>query len=159
MDATFTVFYRTTVKPLFGFLLMQGATPLDAGDIVQDTMIKLYERWHSVECHNAWAYRVASKALVRKIAAVREHPVAELPMASTLLRDSGIDRWMELHDLAAPMTHLPARQRQVMAWTLSGFTPGEIAKELDMTADSVRAALCKARRSLKAWRESREGQQ
>lgn len=158
LDSTFTVFYRTRVKPLTGFLLMQGAAPLDAADIAQDTMTKLYQRWHNIEHHNAWVYRVASRALVRKIATVREHPVAELPESSPLLRETAIDRWEQLHDLIAPLTHLPARQRQVMAWTLAGFSPGEIAEELGMAADSVRAALHKARRSLTAWRETQEGQ-
>jgi DNA-directed RNA polymerase specialized sigma24 family protein len=35
-----------------------------------------------------------------------------------------------------------------MAWTVSGYTPVEIAKELGLTSDAVRATLMKARRAL-----------
>ena len=36
-------------------------------------------------------------------------------------------------DTITELDGLPARQRQIMAWTLSGFTPAEIAPELGLT--------------------------
>ncbi|MFF4902852.1 sigma factor-like helix-turn-helix DNA-binding protein [Streptomyces sp. NPDC001068] len=53
----------------------------------------------------------------------------------------------------------PARQRQVLAWTLSEFTPAEIAEQLNMTPEAVRASLKKARRAatkcVREWEEGR----
>ncbi|GGR46147.1 sigma factor-like helix-turn-helix DNA-binding protein [Streptomyces netropsis] len=43
---------------------------------------------------------------------------------------------------------LPYRQRQILAWTLSGYTPSEIAQQLELTPEAVRASLKKARRTL-----------
>ncbi|MBT2225658.1 hypothetical protein KLK06_07315 [Nonomuraea sp. NEAU-A123] len=42
---------------------------------------------------------------------------------------------------------LPHRQRQVLAWTFSGYTPAEIADQLGMTPNAVSASLKKARRA------------
>jgi DNA-directed RNA polymerase specialized sigma24 family protein len=36
----------------------------------------------------------------------------------------------------------------VMAWKLAGYTPAELATELQITSDAVRASLMKARKTL-----------
>ena len=46
---------------------------------------------------------------------------------------------------------LPLRQRQVMAWTLDGYTPAQIADELQITAEAARSSLKKARRTLATY--------
>ncbi|WP_331767827.1 sigma factor-like helix-turn-helix DNA-binding protein [Embleya sp. NBC_00896] len=50
----------------------------------------------------------------------------------------------------------PPRQRQVLAWTLAGFTPSEIAQELGLTSDAVRANLMKGRRRAALYLKTRE---
>jgi DNA-directed RNA polymerase specialized sigma24 family protein len=91
VDVTFTAFYLETIKPLVGFLLLQGARLADATDIAQDTMTAAYGRWRSIEHPRAWAHRVASRALIRKIASVREDSVIETPEPSPLLRATNIE--------------------------------------------------------------------
>ena len=51
----------------------------------------------------------------------------------------------------ASFEHLPARQRQVFDLAdLQGFSPAEIGEMLGMNPVTVRANLCKARRTIRA---------
>ena len=151
-DVEFTVFYRSWTKRLVGFLIMQGADLELAAELVQETMSVLYRRWAEVEHPRAWAFTTASRALVRSLAEVREVPTAETPEPSPLLLSNGpgIDHWESRHVLLPLIRGLPARQRQVMAWTLHGYTPAEIAERLQLGVEAVRANLYQARRSLSA---------
>src|SRR5690606_29875874 len=86
--------------------------------------------------------------LIRAITEVREEPAEQVPEPTPLLPhpDAAMD-WELRHDLLPLLRTLPPRQRQVLAWTLSGFTPAEIAAELRMTSNAVSASLKKARRA------------
>jgi RNA polymerase sigma factor (sigma-70 family) len=68
---------------------------------------------------------------------------------------------VELHDEArtvlAALADLPPKQRQVMAWSIDGFSPGEIALELDVDPAAVRQNLAKARKNLKQALEVARG--
>jgi DNA-directed RNA polymerase specialized sigma24 family protein len=44
-----------------------------------------------------------------------------------------------------------------MAWSLDGYTPAEIATELQITAEAVRASLMKARRALAEYLSTTQG--
>jgi RNA polymerase sigma-70 factor (ECF subfamily) len=150
--AGFNAFYREVARQLVGFLVLQGARLFDAADITQDTLCKAYQRWDELDAPRAWAFRVASRALVRKIASVREDPIAEVPVPSPLLRTTAdLDYWELQHDVIAALDQLPPRQRQVMAWTIYAYTPAEIASELAIKPATVRANLMKARRALAAY--------
>jgi RNA polymerase sigma-70 factor (ECF subfamily) len=151
-DAEFTVFYMKWTKPLVGFLVMQGADIGLAADLVQETMAVLYRRWLQVDHPRAWAFRAASRRLVRVVSAVREIPTDDqlLPQ-SPLLRFGApdIEHWEQRHDLIDLIKRLPSRQRQVMAWTLYDHTPAEIAEQLGLSVDTVRSNLYHARNTLK----------
>jgi RNA polymerase sigma-70 factor (ECF subfamily) len=58
-----------------------------------------------------------------------------------------------MHDEAravlAALADWPAKQRQVMAWHVDGFSPAEIASALDVDPAAVRQNLAKARGNLK----------
>lgn len=59
--------------------------------------------------------------------------------------------WEQRHEVLRVLDLLPLRQRQVMAWTLDGYPPAQIADELGITAEAVRSSLRKARRTLAAY--------
>ncbi|MFJ3310360.1 RNA polymerase sigma factor [Streptomyces sp. NPDC086549] len=159
-DEEFSAFYRQTIRPLVGFLVNQGATVHVAADIAQDTMTSAYHRWNDLHTPKAWVYTVASRALVRKIASTEEEPVDEVPEPTALLpRPDAIAEWEAGHDALPLLRSLPPRQRQVLAWTLAGFTPTDIAGHLGLTAETVRANLKKARRAAAAYLKAREEDQ
>lgn len=147
-DREFAAFYREVVKPLVGFLVVQGATLADAADIAQDSMAKAYRDWARLEQPRAWVYRVAARALVRRLADNRERLVEEVPEPTPLLRATDIERWEQRHDIVCSIAQLPPRQRQIMAWTLSDYRPAEIAAELGLESAVVRQSLFIARRTL-----------
>lgn len=142
-------FYRGFSPRLLAFLIYQGAQAADAAEIVQDTMTKAWQSWSTIQHPEAWTRRVASRALVRRIASVEEDSVATVPEQSALLVSrADMDAWEQKHDLLRVLALLPPRQRQIMAWTLEGYTPAEIGRELQLTAEVVRSNLKKARRSM-----------
>jgi RNA polymerase sigma factor (sigma-70 family) len=147
--AAFSAFYRQFVPTLVAFLVWQGARLPDAADITQDTMIKTYQRWSEIHHPESWARRVASRALVRRIASIAEDPVDDPPEHSSLLPTlTNVEAWEQRHEVLRLLDRLPPRQRQVLAWTLDGHTPAAIATELEITPEAVRANLMKARRAL-----------
>jgi RNA polymerase sigma factor (sigma-70 family) len=149
--AEFKAFYREHTKPLVAVLLVQGASLYDAADAVQDTMTTAFQRWRSIDNPRAWAYRVASRAWIRKVSTVREEAVAEPPEPhNPLLRSTAVEHWEQHQDIVRTLAPLPPRQRQVMAWIFFGYTPAEIADELRMTPEAVRSSLYQARRALAA---------
>lgn len=91
-DATFTEFYRASIKPLVAFLILQGATLAEAADIAQDTMISAYHHWHTIAHPHAWTRRVASRAVIRHRVNQPETPTDPLPH-SLLLRAGDIEGW------------------------------------------------------------------
>ncbi|MGW0711017.1 RNA polymerase sigma factor [Streptomyces sp. NPDC002643] len=149
VDREFSAFYRETVRGLVGFLVNHGASLPDAADIAQDTMARAYRRWTGLRTPRAWVHKVASRAYIRHVVEVREEPVDPPPQQpSPLLRRDAVADWEACHDVLRQVRRLPHRQRQVLAWTISEFTPTEIAEELGMTPEAVRASLRKARRAI-----------
>lgn len=147
-DAAFSDFYRQFVPTLAAFLVWQGARLDVAADIAQDTMIKAYQRWSEIHSPKAWARTVASQAFVRHIACP-EDPSPDPPEHSSLLpAATNVEAWEQRHEVLRLLDRLPPRQRQVLAWTLACYTPAEIADELGITPEAVRASLMKARRAL-----------
>lgn len=152
----FETFYRDTVKQLVGFLLLQNATVIDAADIAQETLYKAFVRWPSLENPRAWSFRVASRALIRKQVDNKECLTADPAALTPLLRSNPTQAWHLRHEVIGALAELPPRQRQVMAWRLSGYKPQEIATELQLSNDTVRSTLYLARRALATRLQERE---
>lgn len=158
-EEEFSSFYRENVRQLVGFLINQGSTVPVAADIAQDTMIKVYQRWNDLREPRAWAHTVASRELARRIASVEESPVDQIPEPTSLLpRPDAISEWVDRYALLPLLRSLPPRQRQVLAWTLDGFTPDDIAQQLRITSEAVRSNLLKARRTAVSYLKAREGE-
>lgn len=150
-EAEFSSFYRDVIRQLTGFLINHGASLPVAADIAQDTMIKAYSRWSEIRQPRAWVHTVASRALLRKLTNAREDPVEELPEPTRLVAHTDpVTQWEAHYDTLRMLDALPPRQRQVLAWTLNGFSPAEIAEHLELTPEAVRASLMKARRTAAA---------
>lgn len=142
-------FYRAEIRGLVNFLLWIGADLSDAVDVAQEAMIEATQKWSSIRDHRAWIRRVASRRYGQLRSGVGAATEREARDRQPLLRPSGdIAGWEQQHEVLRLVGALPERQRQVLAWTYDAFTPAEIADELRITPDAVRAALRRARRTL-----------
>jgi len=144
----FKLFYREALPGLVAFLVWVGVPVVDAADVAQNTMIKAFVHWPTIDHPHAWIRRVASRNWAKILASPTETAVGDIPERAPLLQISDVSAWETRHDVLRALKDLPPRQRQVLAWTLDGFTPSEIAAELGMTAEAVRSSLRRARRAL-----------
>ena len=150
-DPSFNAFYRSFTPTLVAFLVWQGTSLADAADIAQETMVQAYRHWKTIRQPQAWARRVAARAYARQVASIEEDLVADFSHTTPLLRaETDVTVWEERHHVLRLLALLPSRQRQVMAWTFDGYTPSEIAKELNMTPEAVRSNQRQARSTLAA---------
>lgn len=148
INEEFSNFYRATMRSLVQFLINQGSSVHLAADIAQETMTKAYRRWTEIEHPRAWVHRVASRALVRHFARVVEDPTDSVPEPTSLVPlPDAAGEWEAKQNTLRVLQSLPPRQRQIMAWTLNGYTPTEIAVELGIAPEAVRSSLMKARRT------------
>jgi RNA polymerase sigma-70 factor (ECF subfamily) len=145
----FSAFYRESLPALVAFLMYQGATLADASDLAHEAMTAAFRSWDVIEHPKAWTRRVASRAFLREMVRV-EDPVEDLPELGVLVPQDNVVDWEEKHEVLRLMRLLPPRQRQVLAWTFDGFKPTEIAIELNLKPEVVRANLKKARRAISA---------
>lgn len=141
----FSAFYRTHAAMLVGFLVTQGARAADATDIAQETMIKLWKSWSTIESPMAWARVVAGRELVRRLGAVEEDHIDASEHSALIGTASDIDDWVRHNEYQRVLAALPPRQRQVLVWTAEGYSPTEIAVQLKLNAATVRSNLRKAR--------------
>jgi RNA polymerase sigma-70 factor (ECF subfamily) len=147
LAVAFSDFYRGFMPRLVAFLRWQGVPLTDAVDLAQETMTDAYRQWETISHPQAWARRVASRRWARVLAdGESEDPVADFPDNASLLMVTDVEEWEQRHDVLRVLSQLPGRQRQVLAWTLDGHTPSEIAAELRMTSEAVRGSLKLARR-------------
>jgi RNA polymerase sigma factor (sigma-70 family) len=157
-DEAFVIFYRGFFPELAVFLRWQGVPLPEAVDLAQETMVEAYRLWNTIDHPAAWARRVASRKWAQRIARIAEEPVADIPERLSLLAVTGIAAWEQRHYVLWILDQLPPRQRQVLAWTLCGYTPTETANELRMKPEAVRASLAKARRTVASYLRATGGQ-
>lgn len=143
--AAFEVFYRSYAARLVGLLIWQGAEGYLATDLAQDAMRKVWERWSEIRDPWAWVRQTAGRALIRHLIDDRE-TTADWVVSPLLTSPDAVAELEARYTVLRLLKGLPFRQRQVLALTLDGLAPKEIADELDLTPEAVRASLKKARR-------------
>ncbi|MEV6489829.1 RNA polymerase sigma factor [Actinoplanes sp. NPDC051633] len=150
-DAQFRTFYLSTTPRLVRFLLWQGADLNTAADVAQETMRRAHRDWLYLSDPAAWVRVVAARELIRlQLKSERETLFAEVP-ESTVLPPDITCLSDEREAVLGLLRRLPPRQRQVMAWTIDGYGPQEIAKILDITEEATRSNLYKARSALTSF--------
>ncbi|MEV5138915.1 sigma-70 family RNA polymerase sigma factor [Streptomyces syringium] len=147
----FAQFYRDEFAAVSLFVMRQGADGNEAREAAQAAFCEAFPKWLQIEYPKAWLRRVAHRAFLRRVDRWKKtSPVEAVP--ELLEEDGPLARVLERDEerrVQAALAALPMRQRQVMAWKLDGFSHEEIARELDMEAEAVRAAYARARTSLK----------
>ncbi|QVI19689.1 sigma-70 family RNA polymerase sigma factor [Nocardia tengchongensis] len=158
--AEFDRFFRRYAPGLVGFLVVQGASIADANEIAQESMIEAYRDWTAIAYPASWIRVVASRKLRHRLKLAARESSLDLLLAGNedqRLLSSG-DEFTAEESLEAMLTNLdlhrflqrlPQRQRQILAWTMQGYTPKEIADILHLSPEGVRSSLHKARDTLR----------
>jgi RNA polymerase sigma factor (sigma-70 family) len=121
-----------------------------AADVAHTAFERALPRWPALRHHKAWLYRVArNEAIARSRAISREMPTDALPERPDQLSAAlAAELRAEQRDVMTFLRALAPRQREVMSWTLAGFSDAEIADALDMTTGAVKQNRYYARRNL-----------
>ena len=86
----------------------------------------------------AYVYKVAGRAFSSRLDAL-ELPVGEVPEPTSVLpRPEEAEAWLQAQQVIAVLRALPPRQRQVLALTIDGWPPAEIAELLGIDPAAVR---------------------
>jgi RNA polymerase sigma factor (sigma-70 family) len=156
----FACFYRTHIGRLGVYLLYQGAPAHLAAEFAQEAMITAYQKWDTITSPGAYTYTVAYRAFLRYTLRVTELPVAEVAEPTALLpRPGDAEAWLQEQEILELLRTLPPRQRQILALTLDGWSPSEIAELLEIEASAIRSSLMKARRATEKHLRAREADQ
>ncbi len=151
-DVSFEAVYRAERSKLIRYLMSMGVGQHQADDAVQAAFARAYGCWDQIRAPRAWLYKVALRESYRVHASAgrREIPVGDLLPDAASAPDTGdlVVLNEEEERVRAALAALPGRQRQVMALTLAGFSPAEIAAELGCDPAAVRQNQVRARDNL-----------
>ena len=164
-EAAFRLLYETFFQPLRRFFVRQGASPEDALDLTQQTMLRVYQGLEGYEHRQrftAWLFQVARNSFLKwrrgqaaaKRSAVEistdeiENPEAAMAIAGKQL-DGMVDDERR-RALAAAVAELPAQMRDCLTLRLCHqLSYREIATVKRLSAEAVKAHLFRARKRLR----------
>lgn len=147
---------------LLGSIRRFGASPADAEDILQDTLIGALPYLPEIETFEAFVSFVKVRARWRSFDAWRSRRFGGTPRTESLdLHPEAADRpaggdpefSLRQRQLWEAVQKLPPRSRQVMERAVQGMSSIEIAREMNITPASVRSLLRHARHRLASSEE------
>ncbi|MEV5598946.1 sigma-70 family RNA polymerase sigma factor [Streptomyces sp. NPDC052496] len=146
----FALYYEQHLTRLIRHLMRQGASVHEAAEAVQAAFTEALPCWEQIAHPAAWLRRVAFRLYLRQ--PVRREELTGEPPDSPggVCPLRAVELQEEEQRVYAALSALPPAQRQVLAWSLDGFTDSEIAAELGMTDEAVRKNRSRARARLKA---------
>jgi RNA polymerase sigma-70 factor (ECF subfamily) len=148
--SSFAVFFEEHHMRLFGTLCIVSGDRVEAEDLMQETFLKVWEKWEHVsllEDPAAYAYRTAFnlfRSHLRRavLAAKRTFHAGDQPDAFEVLDDR--------EALIQALRQLSPRQRAAIVLTdLLDFTSEEAAQTLGIKAVTVRVLASQARAALR----------
>ena len=159
MECQLDSILKTLLDPLFRYAMALAGNENDAGDLVQETLLKTISnrhRFEQMENKRAWVMTVMTNVFRDRM---RQHK--RRPDVQTLISDpvdqSGCPEFeMELLEqqklLVAQFQNLPTTQRQVMYLKcVEQYSVQQIAEVMSTTANSVKASLSIARKKLREF--------
>jgi RNA polymerase sigma factor (sigma-70 family) len=141
----FTAYYRDDFKRLTYFVVRLGASVEEAQDVAQEAMKEAMRSWPEIDHPHAFVRKAATRIFLRdrqKIKRVHEAALRDGAHDMTATFDTDTEYILQM------LNALPTEQREVMAWTLDGYTPTEIAEMTGQKAATVRSHLRHAREKL-----------
>jgi WhiB family transcriptional regulator, redox-sensing transcriptional regulator len=143
--AEFEALYAAEFIRLVIFLMKYGLSYPDANDAAQEAFIEALRQWQVIRSPRAWLRRVALRQHKQR----PEYPQSEVPVNDPLDLPEDLEIREQTRFVMEAIRALPPAQRAVMAWTYDGFSPAEIAEQLECDASAVRKNLQRARATLK----------
>jgi RNA polymerase sigma factor (sigma-70 family) len=121
-----------------------------AADVAQTAFERALPRWPALRSPKAWLYKVAQHEAFARCEALRREMLAEAvpDQPDRMSAALAAELRQEQRDVMAHLQALAPKQRQVMIWTLAGFSDAEIAEALDLSTDAVKSNRRYARRNL-----------
>jgi DNA-directed RNA polymerase specialized sigma24 family protein len=151
----FDAFFRADFPALVAFLCKAGFEVETARDAAAEAMLHALEAWPTLEDPRAWVRRVAGRLLD-----AAGDARADWPQAGDPQDDEKLAALVDQHaGLIGLLASLPGRQRMVLAWSLDGFTPAQIAQALRIAPATVRSNLRHVRERLRRHRAAPPGDQ
>jgi RNA polymerase sigma factor (sigma-70 family) len=122
-----------------------------AADVAQTAFERALPRWPTLRHPKAWLYKVAyNEATARAAAIAREMPTETMPDQPDQMSAALAVEWRsEQHEVMAYLQGLALFQRQVMTWTLAGFSDAEIGEALGLSTDAVKQRRRDAKKNLR----------
>ncbi|MGI5330976.1 RNA polymerase sigma factor [Actinomadura nitritigenes] len=147
---SFDDYYRSDLTTLTRFLVYLGASVEDAQDIAQEAMMAVLKQWRHVDDPQAYARTAANGIFMRRLRkAKKERQAAKRAWIPEQHRSPFVSFAADAESVMQLLRTLPLEQREVMAWTIDGYTPSQIAEATNQNAATVRSHLRHARASLK----------
>lgn len=149
----FDEFFLREFKKVVHTVMLAGAGFEDASDAVHEAMILAEARFDTLDKPAAWVRRVAVRIYTRSALRAQEVRRRERLAAGGAAAGSaaGQPDGDDLVDVVrGVLEDLPPVQRMVMALTIDGYTPTEIAAIVGRLPATVRTNLCHARRAMAA---------
>jgi RNA polymerase sigma factor (sigma-70 family) len=145
----FPAFYKAEFTRLTFVLIAMGASADQAEDMAQDAMRELLLKWTAVHYPRAFVTTVARRRLSQE----RKREQAQLEREKRAARPQHLDQSAAIFDAGTQyvmnvLRSLPAKQREVMALKVDGYTPSEIAGITGQLRATVNSHLRHARQTL-----------
>lgn len=147
--AEFDEFCSEVVKILVDYLIRIGASKPDAEQYAQEILASSYLRWDRIADPWSWVFQEAARMVDPGRIAKGSNDI-DPPLGCGDLERSRFPVGVEVSHLSSLSLKeslnrvggsIPDRQRQVLARILSGYTPAEAARDLEVPVNSVRSAL------------------
>lgn len=124
----------------------------DADDVRQETVLKVWQRLHTLDDHarvRAWILRIAAREALRHLASRRQDTALTDDVALVPGPDLHIERFDLQAALAVVLNVMPAQQAQCwLLRELGGFSYREIAAQTGASETVVRSSLVASRRRI-----------
>jgi RNA polymerase sigma factor (sigma-70 family) len=146
----FDSFYRAQYARLVHALLLLTSEPMEAEDIAQEALSRVFERWDRVrqmESPQGYLYRTALNLNRKRLRRVLVHARRESSLRPPEHADASIEDRIALR---ATILSLPRGQREALVLVdLLQLEATEVAKMLGIAPVSVRSRLMEARGNLR----------
>lgn len=159
-SGVFEAFYRDDHLRLLRFLMHLGASVDDAWDVAQETYARACGHWDKIVSNPASWTRVTALHEYQRLSTRSREEIRRAGLDRRLLSPhlDELDLPEEVKRVNEAIARLPRREAEVMALTIDGFKPREIAALLNssrpdapaLSANAVSSALRQARRKLRS---------